>query len=180
MIIKNNEEAIRIKCEYVKDEEIYDLVSTLEKELNYSNASGNQGIGLAAAQLGIPKDIAIVRLPNYSFNLVNAKIIEAKNKFIFKEEGCLSFPGRVENTERYQEIVVDNNGTKFIAAGIVAVVCQHEIDHLNSKLFFDNIVVKKPKINIGPNDPCICGKKDQLTNKIKKYKKCCMNENNNR
>jgi uncharacterized protein YchJ len=81
---------------------------------------------------------------------------------------------------RYQEVHITNNLVyphSFVATGLLAVVCQHEIDHLQKKLFFDRIAkVKKElprKIKVGPNDPCICGKIDLISNKIKKFKKCC-------
>ncbi len=176
MIITNNEEALRVYCHPVLPEEVGELVSILEKELANSAKLGNPGIGLAAPQIGIAKDIAIIRLgnPEFDVNLVNSKIEQAYDKKIFQSEGCLSFPGRYETTMRYQEICVDNPlgyPKKFIASGLLAVACQHEIDHLNKSLFFDLSVNKKSKA--GPNDPCICGKVDPVSGKIKKYKKCC-------
>lgn len=183
MIITNNEEALRVKCEDVLPEEVASLVATLESELDYANRLGKGGIGLAAPQIGIAKNIAIIRLdkshgPN--FNLVNCKIEKGFDPALFKQEGCLSFPGRVEDTTRFQEIYVTNNlfyPYSFVATGLIAVVCQHEIDHLTSMLFMDRAVPKiVPNIGkrkVGPNDPCICGKVDLLTGKVKKFKKCC-------
>ena len=180
MIIKNNETAIKLKCEDVSPNEIGELVALLERELFLSEKLGNPGVGLAAPQIGIAKKIAIVRIPvNYSssidFNLINCEIAEKYDQFIFKDEGCLSFPGRVENTLRYNEIVIKNNLSylnSFIVSGLPAIVCQHELDHLNEILIFDSMV-KKPQIKLYPNDPCPCGKIDLNTKKIKKYKKCC-------
>jgi peptide deformylase len=172
MIITNNEDALRVFCHAVNPEEIGSLVETLEKELDYANRLGKGGIGLAAPQIGIAKHIAIVRLgEGLNFNLINANLEQGFDPTIFKEEGCLSFPGRVEDTTRFQEVVISNNGlNKFVATGLVAVVCQHEIDHLNSVLFMDRKIVKAAvpfiKNKVGPNQLCPCGK-------IKKYKKCC-------
>ena len=167
MIIINNEEALRVNCDDVLQEEVADLINQLEKELNYSNAMGRHGIGLAAPQIGIAKNIAIVRLQDFKFNLINAKIEKGFDSKVFANEGCLSFPGRIENTNRYQEVFVTSNLQEpfsFVATGLLAVVCQHELDHLNQKLFFDNKVLVKTKI--GPNDKCLC-------NSGKKFKKCC-------
>lgn len=174
MIIKNNEELLRVKCKDVLPEEVAELVSVLEKELDQSGKLGIPGIGLAAPQIGIAKNIAIVRLNNINFNLVNAKISKGFDQTIFRQEGCLSFPGRIEDTLRYQEIYVTNNLVyphSFIASGLIAVACQHEIDHLNSSLFIDHVapIVQVKKVKIGPNDPCVCGSK-------KKYKKCCQSK----
>lgn len=169
MIITNNEEALRVKCEAVLPEEVAPLIEQLERELEHSNKMGRPGIGLAAPQIGIAKNIAIVRLGNeYNINLVNCRISKQYDKLIFRGEGCLSFPGRIENTMRFQEsYIVDNlvYPHSFIATGLVAIVCQHELDHLNNVLLPD-IAIPKANKKVGPNDPCICGKNI-------KYKKCC-------
>jgi|SRR5580698_655720 peptide deformylase len=173
MIITNNEAALRVICEPVLLEEAGALIEALEKELEYGNRIGRAGIGLAAPQIGLAKNIAIVRLPKISLNLINAKLLSGFDPALFEEEGCLSFPGRLENTIRFQEIHVSNNLVEphsFVATGLVAVVCQHELDHLNSTLFMDRkvptpvTVVKAAKV--GPNELCSCGSG-------KKYKKCC-------
>lgn len=173
MIITNNEEALRVKCESVTLEEVGPLIETLEKELAYANKLGKGGIGLAAPQIGIAKDIAIIRLKGISLDLVNAKLIQGYDPAVFTEEGCLSFPGRVEDTIRFQEVHMSNGLVEphsFVASGLVAVVCQHELDHLNSTLFMDRMVPKPitviKKGKVGPNEPCTCGSG-------KKYKKCC-------
>lgn len=173
MIIINNEDALRVKCEDVLPEEVGSLIATLEGELNYANRLGKGGIGLAAPQIGIAKNIAIVRLGQVSVDLVNCKLDKGYDPSVFKQEGCLSFPGRVEDTTRFQEVYITNNLVQphsFVATGLLAVVCQHEIDHLNSTLFLDRAIPKViPIVNktkVGPNDPCICGSG-------KKYKKCC-------
>lgn len=168
MLITNNEAALRVKCEDVKAEEVGELVSVLERELANINKFERIGIGLAAPQIGIAKNISIIRLGGeYDINLVNANISEKYDPIVFREEGCLSFPGRVENTSRFQEIVIVNNLWRiksFVASGFLAVACQHEIDHTNGSLFLDHMI--KEKIKGKPNDPCPCGSS-------KKLKKCC-------
>lgn len=181
MLITNDELSLRVFCEEIKSlSEYSELVLELEKELKYANKLGKNGIGLAAPQIGIAKNIAIIRMPGISLDLVNCKIIKGYDLKEFKEEGCLSFPGRTENTLRFQEIHISNNFVEpfnFIATGFLAVACQHEIDHLNSSLFIDHLAPKQIPIvigkKVGPNDPCVCGKKDLITGKIKKFKKCC-------
>lgn len=145
MIIKNNEDALRVKCEDVKEHEINDLIYQLESELKNSELSGAPGIGLAATQIGIAKKAAIVRVNDFKINLINCNLSKFYDKFIFKQEGCLSFPGRVEDTVRYNEIQVVNNLVypyNFTVTGLLAVVCQHEMEHYNQMLFIDNIFTK--------------------------------------
>lgn len=173
MIITNNEDLLRVKCEEVLPEEVGSLISTLETELEYANRLGKSGIGLAAPQIGIAKKIAIIRIDKVKLNLVNCQIEYGFDPTLFREEGCLSFPGRVEDTIRFQEVYVTRNliaPYSFTATGLLAVVCQHELDHLNSTLFIDHVapkpVVAIKKHKVGPNDSCPC-------NSGKKYKKCC-------
>jgi len=166
MIITNNEEALRIKCEDVLPDEVGELVATLERELEYSARIGNPGIGLAAPQCGIGKKIAIVRIDDIKLNLVNAELDQKFDLQMFRNEGCLSFPGRIEDTMRYQEITVKNNlifPKKFVATGLVSVVIQHELDHINGILLPDNVI--KKNIKMKPNELCFCGSNI-------KYKKC--------
>jgi len=174
MIITNNELLLRVYCEPVLPEEVGSLVEVLENELNNSAKLGRPGIGLAAPQIGIAKNIAIIRMgKSLNFNLVNCKFVSGYNPKVFKDEGCLSFPGRVENTMRFQEVRISSNlvyPNDFVATGLLAVACQHELDHLNQKLFIDHIV-ETPKPFISgksqkPNELCNC-------NSMKKYKKCC-------
>jgi peptide deformylase len=174
MIITNNEDLLRVKCEDVLPEEVDSLIKILEKELAESAKNGNPGIGLAAPQIGIPKKIAIIRMGDkFNINLVNCKIQNSYDPQLFANEGCLSFPGKVENTIRYQEVHITNNLVhphEFVATGLLAVVCQHEIDHINGSLFLDRLAPKQKQIikavKVGPNEKCPCGSN-------LKYKKCC-------
>lgn len=172
MIITFDEQALRVKCEDVKLEEVDSLISVLEAELANANRLGKNGIGLAAPQIGIAKNIAIIRMDNIKLNLVNCKLEAGYDPATFVDEGCLSFPGKLETTTRFQEVYITNNlvePNEFIATGFLAVACQHELDHLNSTLFSDRKYIKPEpvkKIKVRPNDPCSCGSN-------KKYKKCC-------
>jgi len=167
MIIKNNESLLRVQCSDVLESEVGELQSLLESELENSWRLGTPGIGLAAPQIGIAKKIAIIKLDRNKpcdVVLVNSKIEKGYDEMIFRNEGCLSFPGRIEDTKRFQEIHVVNNliyPDSFVATGITAIAIQHELDHLNQKLFFDYKIIKQK-----PNDICNCGSG-------KKYKKCC-------
>jgi len=179
MIIKNDESVLRIKCTDVLSEEVGQLISLLELELYNSNKLGDNSIGLAASQIGIAKNIAIIRTNNSEFNinLVNCKIKRSYDPTIFKDEGCLSFPGRVEDTIRFQEVYVVDNFVEphnFIATGLLAAACQHEIDHFNGKIFYDYVKkVIKVQQKLKSNDICYCGKIDSKTGNFLKFKKCC-------
>ncbi len=149
-MIITDEELLRVECVDVLPEEIGELRDKLERELKRSAELGRPGIGLAAPQIGIAKNMAIVRIPSsggaYNVDLVNCKIEEGFDKKLFKDEGCLSFPDRYEDTMRYQEIKVVNNYVEpvsFVATGLFAVCIQHELDHLSGILLPDLSVNKK-------------------------------------
>ena len=157
-MIITDESLLRLPTSLALDDEIPEILNQLESELNNCKMSG---IGLAAPQIGIYKQVAIVRLTNLKIDLVNSKISNMTDGIIFRSEGCLSFPGRVEDTYRYQSITLTNNGVISQLQGLQAIVVQHEIDHWNSKLFFDYKIPSK----INRNDLCYCGSG-------KKFKRC--------
>ena len=166
-MIITDEKLLRVQCENVLPEEIGQLREKLEYELKHSSIPG---IGLAAPQIGINKNMAIVRTNEGNVDLVNCKIKQAYEKFLFEGEGCLSFPDRYENTFRYNEIYVVENAVepyKFICVGLLAIVIQHELDHLVGRLLPDVAIPKiKTFKKVKPNELCPCGSN-------KKYKKCC-------
>lgn len=107
----------------------------------------NNGIGLAAPQVGVLKRVVVIDLQeNDKKNpliFINPEIIEANGSTTF-EEGCLSVPGYHEVVKRKKEITVkykDLKGKEEIlnATGLLAICLQHEIDHLNGILFVDQI-----------------------------------------
>jgi peptide deformylase len=180
MTIITDEKLLRRPCEDVLPDEVGALVSTLENELNRANRLGKSGIGLAASQIGILKRAAIIRIDNIKIDLVNAKIDKFYDEILFRDEGCLSFPGKNIDTVRHQEVHIINNlvyPNSFIATGFIAIACSHEIDHYNSVLFIDREVPKSKPIvvanKVGPNDPCPCGKVDLITGRPVKFKRCC-------
>ncbi|MCX5749907.1 MAG: peptide deformylase [Candidatus Saganbacteria bacterium] len=112
------------------------------------------GIGLAAPQVGVSERIIVVELENELFRLANPKIVKKSGKQVCME-GCLSVPGLEGPVERYKKICVtgmDKGGkqVKIDAEGLLAVVFQHEIDHLDGMLFVER--VKDPSL-IRPKEP---------------------------
>jgi|ERR1019366_340275 peptide deformylase len=176
MIITDEKVLRSMKCVDVLPEEVSELVATLERELEHSEKLGRKGIGLAAPQIGMAKKIAIIRIDNnHSVDLINCHIANAYDPAVFIDEGCLSVPDRLEDTMRFQEVhVVDNlvYPNAFIATGLMSVVVQHELEHLDSSLFFDKAVKKEAALlikpaKLRPNDICNCGSN-------KKAKRCCL------
>ena len=110
-------------------DEVADIVSDLVDSLDL-----NRGLGLSAIQIGIVKKVAIIRLNETKINLINAYIIEKKEPFRMKSEGCLSMPGLYIDTRRYNKIKIMNNDNIESYDGIISVAIQHELGHFQGKL----------------------------------------------
>ena len=102
------------------------------------------GIGLAAIQINVPQRVVTIDISERSDQplcLVNPEILDLTGR-VETEEGCLSVPGIYESVERADWIrarALDRDGQpfEFEAEGLLAVCVQHEIDHLDGKLFVD-------------------------------------------
>jgi peptide deformylase len=143
-----------------------DVFSLLQKELEEA-----KGLGLCAIQIGIPVRACLVKTKEKLVKMINP-VITAKhdlNKFI--GEKCLSLPGVVVDTLRYQQVTVswfdvdayEDKQAVFVEQEAVCV--QHELDHMEGKVITDRAA--PATVKVGRNDPCPCGSG-------KKYKKCCL------
>jgi peptide deformylase len=111
------------------------------------------GVGLAAIQVGWDKSLLIYdvapRDESRSLHvLINPKIIAREEEIVSENEGCLSVPDFRADVRRAAAITVeghdrDGNPLKIDAEGILAIVLQHEIDHLNGTLFIEHISTLK-------------------------------------
>ncbi len=102
------------------------------------------GIGLAAPQIGILLRVVVIDISENKSEplcLINPEITHSEGEIEY-EEGCLSVPGiyeTVTRAERVNVIAQDRTGEaiKLEAEGLLAICIQHEIDHLNGRLFVD-------------------------------------------
>jgi peptide deformylase len=112
------------------------------------------GVGLAAPQVGLLIRVVVIDLSLYADDkpefkdfrktYINPHIVEADGEEVSMEEGCLSLPGIHENVKRKNRIHVkyrDENFVEYdeVIEGYLARVLQHELDHLNGKMFIDYI-----------------------------------------
>lgn len=113
------------------------------------------GIGLAANQVGIPRSFTVIDIQpegrKKPMVLINP-VIEKRWGTLFEEEGCLSVPGFTEKVKRAAKVRVrglNEHGLPIVieGEGLLARCLQHEIDHLNGKLYVDRLpLVKRLKI----------------------------------
>lgn len=129
---------LRHMCEPVErfDSELSDLVDEMLVLMR-----ANNGIGIAAPQVGIGKRLFVCELEGHAVCIINPRMSNAKGKSEMVE-GCLSLPGVHVNVTRSNQLLVrcyDPSGqrTRFKMSGLWARVAQHEIDHLNGVLICD-------------------------------------------
>ncbi len=140
-IIEYPDPRLRIRAEPVTkvDDDIKKLVADM-----FETMYAAPGIGLAATQVNVHKRLLVVDVSeerDEPLCLINPEIIAAEGE-IRHEEGCLSVPGFYELIRRSETIRVralDRDGRPFEmdAEGLLAVCIQHEMDHLDGRLFVD-------------------------------------------
>ena len=123
------------------------IVLTLDRMLNCMYE--NNGIGLAATQVGLSERIIVIDCSSGDnkkkpIKFINPEVVELSENNIEFEEGCLSLPDQYANVTRpnfvvikYRDIKGKLHKSKF--EGLEGTCIQHEIDHLNGKLFVDHI-----------------------------------------
>lgn len=147
MAIRNvrleSDEVLRKKCRAVEtiDEKIKELAEDMIETMH-----SQDGVGLAAPQVGILKRVVVIDLydNNGPYVLINPEIVKEKGEQEV-EEGCLSFPNKFAKVIRPAEVTVkalDINGKdyKLKGKGLLAQAISHELDHLNGILFVDKII----------------------------------------
>jgi len=134
---------LRTKAKSVQqiDSEVQNIVTNM-----FATMYAAPGIGLAATQVNIPRRIVVIDVSSdkdQPLCLINPKILSIDGQQS-TEEGCLSVPGVFEEVQRAELITVqafNQAGEQFTLTtdGVLAVCIQHEIDHLNGKLFVDRL-----------------------------------------
>ncbi len=122
-----------IKEDKALQELLDDMVATMQ---------GYGAVGLAAVQVGVPLRVLVVQDQNRKPVKVINPVIKDLDGHSFQQEGCLSFPGLFIAVKRAAEVVVefyDENGDKntTVANELLGRAIQHEIDHLDGKVFID-------------------------------------------
>jgi peptide deformylase len=125
---------------------VTDFGPALQKQIDemFETMYHAPGIGLAATQVNYHKQLIVIDISDDKSEplvLINPKILERRG-VEEREEGCLSFPGVYARIERADEVTLealDRQGNSFTldAEGLLAVCIQHEIDHIEGKLFVD-------------------------------------------
>lgn len=158
---------LKTKCEEVQNTaEAEVIVNLLDAVLEESRHQA-----ISAPEINVMKSVGIIRLPDYSLNLVNPEIINATNKVISYNEKCIAFEHFNINCLRHKEITIKNGFKKEIItlSGNASILAQHLIDHLNGKIYVERMIkcaIVRDNGQILDTDMCPCASK-------KKFKECC-------
>lgn len=138
--------SLNVPVSQIKSKEISSLISLMKESLSKEH----DGVAIASPQIGVNLRVFVISEKAYSEDskfkplvFINPKIIKQSKKKIEQQEGCLSVRWIYGKTKRYSSVTVeayDENGNKFTygAGGLIAHICQHEIEHLDGILFIDH------------------------------------------
>lgn len=147
-ITKYGENVLRKKLKPVNFQELAPKLPKLLKDME-ETCLAVRGVGLAANQIGLEYRFALILIPESEkedaplkrYVIINPKILSMRGEKI-EEEGCLSLPGLWAEVKRATDVTIkyiDENGVEQVkrARGLLAKAFQHEVDHLDGKLFID-------------------------------------------
>ncbi|MDR0292041.1 MAG: peptide deformylase [Elusimicrobium sp.] len=159
-IVKYGAPILKQKLKPVDFKTLEPLLPQLLKDMEDTCLSVS-GAGLAANQIGLEYRLAVILMPEKPregepkkfkrFVIINPKIV-SKEGSVIEEEGCLSLPGLFVEIERAREVTVQYLNEKGLpmqakAGGLLAKAFQHEVDHLDGKIFIEHADPKlKPAI----------------------------------
>lgn len=148
-ILKEGDPTLRKVCREV--DVITPRILTLLDDMTETMREAN-GCGLAAPQVGVLRRVVVIETEDSGLiELINPKIVKRSGKQN-EVEGCLSIPGKAGITNRPQKVTVralDRDGNEIEISGedLLARAFCHELDHLDGKLFIDDVVEM-----LGPDD----------------------------
>lgn len=135
ILLKKTEPILDVKKASIK-KLISDMLETMEE---------NNGVGLAAPQVGKSLRLCVIRVEDETYILINPRITYKSYLKEIWEEGCLSFPGKFIPVKRHKKVRVKAKNelgeeVTLKADGLLSRALQHEIDHLDGKVFIEKEV----------------------------------------
>ncbi|MDD5406283.1 MAG: peptide deformylase [Sulfurovaceae bacterium] len=138
------------------DESLHNLLDDM-----YDTMVSKNGVGLAAIQVGVPKRVLVINIPikdedqgrdqprENTLEIINPVFEERHGSTVF-QEGCLSVPSVYEDVDRFEFVKIsyqDRHGNRHEIENddFLAIVIQHEIDHLDGKVFIEKLSFIKRK-----------------------------------
>lgn len=157
-IVKYGEKILTQRTKKVDYEKLKEKLPEILEDM-YDTMEAVGGIGLAANQIGLDLQLAVIKYEDkdsfkkYDIVIINPEIVDSDGS-TYEEEGCLSFPGFFVKVKRFARVKVRALNQKGLpveikAEGLLAKALQHEIDHLNGITFIDRLPLAQ-KLKLKP------------------------------
>ena len=129
--------------------EIDGKVARLVDDMFDTLYTSDSGIGLAAPQIGVQKQIFVWDMDDAPMVVINPEIVESSGEWLY-DEGCLSIPGLYVEMMRPNQVLMrgldlDGNTIEIEASELAGRLFQHELDHLDGVLMFDRMTPEQRK-----------------------------------
>ena len=129
------------------NDEIKEIIQDMKDTLNNTKT----GVGLSAVQIGVLKQICIVKYNGKIYTLINPTVTKTRGEVIFRE-GCLSVPGVYTEVKRFQKVWVDyideeGKTREEAQGGLFSVVVQHEMDHFKGECEVERAAVAQESLD---------------------------------
>ena len=127
------------------DDSIKKLVHDMAETMKEYQSEHEIGVALAAIQVGVPIRMTVIKQDDGSYvALLNPKVVKTGKEELMEIEGCISVPKKYGRVKRYKKVKVKGIGLngrplEIKAEGLLAQVLQHEIDHMDGKLFINKV-----------------------------------------
>lgn len=126
------------------DNSIKKLAKDMAQTMQSYGDEHESGVAIAAIQVGVPVRMTVIKEEDGYFALINPEIVKKSNQYFEDMEGCMSVPKKYGKVKRFDKVKVrgldiDGKKIEIKAEGLMARVLQHEIDHMNGKLFFTHV-----------------------------------------
>lgn len=133
--------------------EINGKIARLVDDMFDTLYASDSGIGLAAPQIGVQKQIFVWEIDDEAKVIINPEIVESSGEWLY-DEGCLSIPGLYVEILRPNEVLMrgrdlDGNEIEIEANELMGRLFQHELDHLHGLLMFDRMSPEQRKEALG-------------------------------
>ena len=138
-----------LKTPAVVVDDIDGKVARLVDDMFDTLYTSDNGIGLAAPQIGVQKQIFVWEIDEQPMVIINPEIVESRGEWVY-DEGCLSIPGLYVEMVRPNEVLMrgldlDGNEIEIEADELMGRLFQHELDHLHGVLMFDRMETEQRK-----------------------------------
>jgi peptide deformylase len=136
-------------------------VARLVDEMFDTLYASDNGIGLAAPQIGVQKQVFVWEMEDEPLVIINPEIVESSGELVY-DEGCLSIPGLYAEILRPETVLLrgldlDGNTFEVEADGLEGRLFQHELDHLHGVLMFDRMSPEQRKEALAEYERIVAG-----------------------